>query len=265
MTSVAIELSIPVVMGMVRTFWWPFLRISSFLMAAPIIGTKDLPRRLRLLFALIMTGVLAPTLSLDPALSSLEPLSTTGLMVVAQQIAVGLSMGLVLRMVFVVFEFAGQIVAQQMGLGFASMVDPSSGVQVPVVGQFYNVLATLIFFGTNLHLKMVQLLSDSFQLLPVGRSIDRNMLSGVVQWSGELLSLAVVMMLPVIIGLLAVNLIFAVMTRAAPQLNVFAIGFPVTLLFGVVIMLLSVPSFSQEVGEAMEAGFTTAYAILGQH
>ncbi len=259
-----LELSETVVSAALRAWWWPFLRISGFILTAPIIGTRALPRRVRVLLTLALTSVLAPLIKLDAAIEKIDTLSAAGLLLVVQQISIGVALGLVLRMIFVVFEFAGQVIAQQMGLGFAAMVDPQSGTQVPVIGQFYVVLATLLFFATNAHLQMIQLLADSFTLLPVGASIGRDMLAGVMQWSGDLLALAVLLMLPVIIALLVVNLVFAVMTRSAPQLNIFAIGFPITLLFGVLMMLLTISALSEDFASALRAGFTAAYSLLKQ-
>jgi flagellar biosynthetic protein FliR len=260
-----VELAEPAVMGMLRAWWWPFLRVSGFLLTAPIIGTRALPRRLRVLLAVVLTGVLAPLVKVDATLAALEPLSAGGLLIVAQQVTIGAALGLVLRMVFVVFEFAGQVIAQQMGLGFAAMVDPASGMQVPVVSQFYVVMATLLFFATNTHLQLIQLLADSFEILPIGTRIGHDMLAEIMRWSSDLLALAVMLMLPIITALLVVNLIFAVMTRSAPQLNIFAVGFPITLLFGVIMLLLTLPSLSDDVGAALDAGFSAAYALLQHH
>lgn len=259
-----VDLPEATVMGLLRVWWWPFLRVSGFLLTAPIIGTRALPRRVRVLMALVLTAVLAPLVDLAPALEAVAPLGATGLLIALQQLAVGAALGLVLRMVFVVFEFAGQVIAQQMGLGFAAMVDPASGMQVPVISQFYIVLATLLFFATNTHLQLVRLLADSFELLPIGAGIGREMLGSILGWSGELLALALMLMLPIVIALLVVNLVFAVMTRSAPQLNIFAIGFPITLLFGVVMMFLTIPAFGDDFAAALKAGFSAAYALLRQ-
>lgn len=251
--------------ALLRAWWWPFMRISGFVLTAPIIGTRALPRRVRALFALMLAALLAPLVTLPPALAEIELLGAEGLLVAAQQLTVGAALGLVLRMVFMVFEFAGQVVAQQMGLGFAAMVDPASGMTVPVISQFYIVLATLLFFATNAHLQLVTLLADSFTLLPVGTAIEREMLFGVMTWSGELLVLAVLLMLPTVIALLVVNLVFAVMTRSAPQLNVFAIGFPITLMFGVLMLLLTTPTLLEGFNAVLDSGFTAAYTLLRQN
>ncbi|MCC7120210.1 MAG: flagellar biosynthetic protein FliR, partial [Gammaproteobacteria bacterium] len=181
----------------------------------------------------------------------------------AQQVLIGMGLGLVLRLVFLVLEFAGQIIAQQMGLGFAAMVDPASGAQVPVISQFYVILATLTFFALDAHLQLVTLLADSFELLPIGgRGVAPGALAGVIAWSGDLLGLGVVVMLPIVASLLVVNLAFGVMARAAPQLNVFAVGFPVMIVFGTLMMVLTLGALPTQVETLFATGFDAAYRLL---
>jgi len=115
-----VDLPEATVMALLRAWWWPFLRVSGFLLTAPIIGTRALPRRVRLLMALVLTAVLAPLVNLDPVFAAVAPLGAAGLLIAVQQLAIGAALGLVLRMIFVVFEFAGQVIAQQMGLGFVT-------------------------------------------------------------------------------------------------------------------------------------------------
>jgi flagellar biosynthesis protein FliR len=241
---------------------WPFVRISGFMVTAPIIGTRALPRRIRTVFALTLTMVLAPLVPLDPQIAAIPLLDARALWLVTQQLAIGAAMGLILRMVFVALEFAGQVIAQQMGLGFAAMVDPQSGMQVPVISQFYVVLATLFFFATDTHLKLIELLADSFQILPIGVGVQREALAATLAWSADLLGLAVLIMLPVIVALLIVNLVFAVMARSAPQLNIFAVGFPVTLLFGVVMLYLTIGALGDNFAATLTSSFTAAYGLL---
>lgn len=241
---------------------WPFIRISAFILAAPIIGTRALPQRIRIVFILALTAVLAPLITLEPRIASTPLLSAQGVAIALQQVTIGIALGLVLRMVFVVLEFAGQVIAQQMALGFAAMVDPQSGMQVPVISQFYVVLATLLFFATDTHLRLVTLLADSFQMLPVGVSIGRDALADTLAWSADLIGLAVMIMLPIIVALLIVNVVFAVMARSAPQLNILAVGFPVTLLFGVVMIFLTIGGLDDAVNEILASSFTAAYHLL---
>ena len=240
---------------------WPFARISAFVMTAPVIGTKALPRRVRLVFALALTSVLAPLTA--PAMPAVAVLSGEGLAILIAQALVGATLGLVLRAVFLVLEFAGQVVAQQMGLGFASMVDPASGAQVPVIAQFYIVVGTLFFFAFDGHLQLIQLLDDSFRLLPIGTAVpSRDSLDFILQWMGHLLGTGLLLLLPAITALLIVNLAFGVIARSAPQFNIFSIGFPVMILFGLVSLLLTIGLLTDHVAALFADGFDAAHQVL---
>ncbi len=262
MAAPLISVSDAEIVNLLQHWLWPFLRVGGLMLTAPIIGTRALPRRVRLTFVIVVTAVLAPAL---PAMPLAPPLlSGAGLLVAVQQLVIGGSLGLVLRSVFLVLEFAGQVIAQQMGLGFAAMVDPQSGAQVPVIAQLYIVLATLLFFAADAHLALLRLLADSFTLLPVGEAgVDRAALDGVVTWTGSLLGRAVLIMMPIIVSLLVVNIAFGVMARAAPQLNIFAVGFPVMILFGTGMMLLLLGLLMPQVETIFQDGFSAAYGLLG--
>jgi flagellar biosynthetic protein FliR len=240
---------------------WPFIRISTFVVTAPVIGTQALPRRVRLIFALALTTIIAPLHV--AAMPHVEIMSAAGLGLAVQQVLIGGMLGLVLRTIFLILEFAGQIVAQQMGLGFAAMVDPVSGAQVPVVSQLYIILATLMFFAFNAHLKLIELISDSFTLMPPGGNMPSSAaLSYIIDWTGQMLGAGMLMMMPAVASLLIVNLSFGVIARSAPQFNIFSIGFPVMILFGAVVMLLSIGMLAGQMEQIFADGFAAAYETL---
>lgn len=225
--------------AMATTWLWPFFRIGAMLAVSPIFSARYVPVRIRLGLALALTAVVVPVIPLPPALA---PFSGPGLLVAVQQVITGLAMGLALQLVFSVFELAGQVIAQHMALHFASLVDPNSGVQVPMLSQFYIILATLVFLTLNGHLLCIRVLVESFRVLPVGSGgLGREGLWALVQQGGWIFSSAVLFAIPIVAALLVVNLAFGVMTRAAPQLNIFAVGFPVTLGLGFAVMLLTLP------------------------
>ena len=239
---------------------WPFLRIAGFVMAAPVMGTRALPMRVRVILILAITSVLAPVVA---PVAPIEPLSATGLLTIFQQVVVGATIGMVLRLTFLVFEFAGQFVAQQTGLGFAAMVDPTSGSQVPVLAHLYVILASLIFFVSDAHLVLLKLLGESFILLPIGpiglSSVGADI---IVDWSGTLFATALLLSLPVVIALLAINLAFGVMTRAAPQLNIITIGFPVTILAGIMIVALTLDDLRTTSLALFDGAFVVVRSVL---
>ncbi|SDZ36111.1 flagellar biosynthetic protein FliR [Pseudomonas sp. NFIX28] len=220
----------------VASFMLPLFRIGAVLMTMPIFGTTLVPTRIRLYFTLAITVVVAPSLPPMPAVSALE---LSGLLLIAEQIIIGALLGFSLQLFFQAFVIAGQIISTQMGMGFASMVDPTNGVSAAVIGQFLTMLVTLLFLGMNGHLVVFEVLTESFTTLPVGSALLLNHFWEIAGKLGWVLGAALLLVLPAITALLVVNIAFGVMTRAAPQLNIFSIGFPLTLVLGLVIFWVS--------------------------
>lgn len=240
------------VIQLVQMWLWPFFRVAGLLMTVPVIGTRSVPVRIRMVIAVIITAIIFPVL---PAFPSVDPLSAEGFLISIQQVMIGISMGLCLRVVFVALELAGQAIGQLMGLMLASMVDPANGNQVPIIGQFYLLLATLLFLTIDGHLIMIKVLADSFNSLPVGsRGMSTNSAWEILIWTGSILKTAVIIALPAIVSLLIVNLSFGVMTRSAPQLNIFAVGFPIMIILGVLIIFFNLSSFVPHMVQLFDDG-----------
>jgi flagellar biosynthetic protein FliR len=220
----------------VASFMLPMFRITALLMTMPIIGTTLVPGRVRLYLALAITVVVAPVL---PPMPEVHALDLTALLLVAEQILLGASLGLFLQLFFHSFVVAGQIISTQMGMGFASMVDPTNGVSSAVIGQFFTMLVTLVFLGMNGHLVVIETLIESFTTLPVGGGVQLTNFWNLANGLTWVMSAGLRLVLPAITALLVVNIAFGVMTRAAPQLNIFSIGFPLTLVLGMVILWLT--------------------------
>lgn len=221
----------------VSDFLWPFFRIGAFFMIVPIFGAQVVPARIRLGLAFAMTVALYPVL---PPMPVVEVTGLQSLVIIAMQLLIGLTLGFVVLTILQVFVLAGQTIAMQMGLGFASMVDPANGVSVAVLSQWYQVLVTLVFLSINGHLIVLEVLAESFVLMPVSdAAFSQSVFMSVARFGAWLFEASLMLALPAIAALLLVNLTFGVMTRAAPQLNVFALGFPVTMLAGLVIVWAS--------------------------
>lgn len=241
-------------------YLWPFFRIGAMVGAVPVIGTRLLPVRIRLGFALVLTVVIVPVIPVTP---NVPLFSFDGIVITATQMFIGLAMGFALRMVFAAFVHGSQIIALQMGLGFASMIDPQNGVQVPMLSQFYVIVVTLLFLGLNGHLMIIEVLADSFITLPVGTTgVSAQNLWSLVLAARDMLAGAVWIALPAVASLLLVNVAFGVMTRAAPQLNIFAIGFPMTMIFGFVVVLFSLPSIVPQLDQLLSEGFLLSRKLV---
>lgn len=252
-----LELSNAQIGGWVGQFLLPLFRIAALLMSMPLIGTQLVPVRVRLYLALAIALVLVPTL---PPMPVVESLSLASLLLIAEQLLIGVMFGFVLQLFFHVFIVSGQLLAMQMGLGFASMADPANGVSVPVLGQFMLMLVTLLFLAINGHLVALEILAESFVTLPYGQGFMVNhywTLAGKLSW---VIGAGLLLTLPAVTALLVINLAFGVMTRAAPQLNIFSIGFPLTLALGLVIYWISLSDF----GSLFQALASDALQQLGE-
>ncbi len=172
-------------------------------------------------------------------------------------------MGFTLHMVFGALIFGGQVMAYSMGLGFASMMDPQNGVQVPVISQFYLILATLTFLVLDVHLILIELLIESFHTFPVAvDGISRNGLKEIIGWGSRMFSGGLLMALPVMAALLLVSLGMGMIGRAAPQLNIFAVGFPISMLIGFVLIWITLPNVMTIFEDLMAEGLSLIRHIL---
>lgn len=220
-------------------YMWPFIRIAAFVTAAPFFGSKSSPMRIRLIVAIALTIIIAPMV---PPMPNFNPISPAGILVVVHQMLIGLALGLTLHFVFEALVMAGQLIAAGMGLSFAAQVDPTNGQQTPTVSHFYSLFGMLLFLSFDGHLAAIAMLAESFKTLPVGEEgLALSGLWDLVSRGTWMFAAAVVMSLPAVVALLIVNVAFGVMTRASPQLNIFAVGFPITLTFGFVLIILSLP------------------------
>jgi flagellar biosynthetic protein FliR len=239
----------------VGSLLWPFMRISAMLIAIPVVGTRLVSVRIRIAIAVLIAFLVMP---LVPPMPVVDPLTVAGLSVSIQQVLIGLAMGFILQLVLAALTIAGEAIAMTMGLGFASMVDPANGVNVPVLSQFFLILGTLMFLALGGHLMIIQLVVSSFQSIPVAATgIERDSFWIIISFASQMFIGAVWIALPAMISILVITLAMGIMTRAAPQLNIFSVGFPVTMLMGFIILMLVIPTvlprFNQLLLEGMQA------------
>ncbi len=240
--------------SLIGAYMWPFMRIGAMLMAAPVFNARNVvPPRLRLLLALALTGVVVPLLPPPPAV---EPLSAAGIMISLSQLLLGAAMGFVLQLVFSSLVIAGQTVALTMGLSFATMIDPTNGVSSSVVGTFLTIMGTLLFLTMDGHLVAIQIVIESFRSLPVGPvGVSDHMLMTLAIWGGRMFSGALLIALPALVSVLLIQVSFGVVTRAAPTLNLFGVGFPVTILAGLVVLAITLPGLLPRFTASLMDGF----------
>ena len=225
-----VEVSAELIGQWVGQHLWPLFRIASFMMVIPFIGTQLVPMRVRLGLALLITVLIAPLLDDVPAV---DGLSAEAIVITLEQVLIGVGLGFALTALFQLFVIAGQMIAMQMGLGFASMMDPAHGVNVPVLSQIYTITVTLLYLAVNGHLVAFEVFLESFRTLPIGMGALGPdgwwALAHRISW---MFAAAMLLALPAVTAVFIVNISFGVMTRAAPQMNIFALGFPIGLIFG---------------------------------
>jgi len=248
------------VLALLYTFLWPMTRISACLIATPIFSSMSVNTRLRVSLAMVLTILIYPLHDWP----IVDVLSGAGLVLFLEQVVIGVMMGLILQIVFAAVSAAGEFISLSMGLGFAMMVDPNSGVQTPVISQFLVVLATLVFVSIGGHLILLELLLDSFRLWPIGEpQLEMAMVWDLLQWSALLFTGAAMIALPAMVVLLLANSAMGVVSRAAPSLNVFAVGFPLTLLMGIGVLIVLLPSFMGNVQSLWFEAFQQIRLLLG--
>lgn len=240
----------------VSQYFYPFARIAGCLGVMPLLGSKLVPRQIRILLSVTITLIVAPLL---PSMPNVDPMSLASFIIIFQQMLIGIVLGFMVEIVTQVFVLAGQLIAMQTGLGIATTVDPAQGVSVVVVSQWFLFLVSLTFLALNGHLILIEVVIDSFYTIPISnQGWEAEDYGRMVRWGGWMFASALVIALPALTALLIVNFAFGVMTRAAPQLNIFALGFPVTMMVGLAIIWLSIG----HLGDAFHALLETLFEFL---
>lgn len=257
-----ITLTVAQLQTMLAAYGWPFVRIIAFIATEPVLGNRAVPLQVKIGLALLVTVVIAPVL---PAPPDVAPASAAGLLVLAQQVLIGAAMGFASRIVIAAAEMAGQLAGLQMGLGYALFFDPESSGQAPLVAEFYGLIAILTLLATNGHYLILTALVESFRVLPPAlEPISARGFLTLVTWGGQIFEIGLMMSLPVIGALLVANIGIGILVRAAPQLNIFAIGFPITLGVGFLMLYLSLPLLVPMVDALAHSGIAVMMRILEQ-
>ena len=222
------------------SFIWPLTRILGLLMVAPVFGHRAVPGRVKIGLGVFIALIIAPTL---PPMPDVGLGSWHGLFILVQQLLIGVAIGFTMRVVFAAVEAAGEIIGLQMGLGFASFFDPQSAGQTLVLARFFNMLAALVFLAINAHLLLIGILVESFQSLPIStQPLSAIGFYNAASFGSTIFAVGLQLALPIIAILLMTNLALGILTRSAPQLNIFAIGFPITLGVGLIVLNIPCPT-----------------------
>jgi flagellar biosynthetic protein FliR len=232
--------------------FWPLVRVLALFSAAPIFSHPSLPLRVRIGLAIAISLVLAPGVPL-PSID--DVLSAAGLLALARNIMIGLVLGFTVRLVFAAIEMAGELIGLQIGFSFAGLINPASNQPMTPISTFLTLLATLMFLAIDGHLMLLHALAESFQLFPIVGSSDLPMTPEQVAHLGaQMFALALSIALPLITVMLTINVLMGVLARVAPQMNLFAVGFPLTLTTGMGALFVLLPYLEGPLRAALERG-----------
>lgn len=222
-----------------ETFLFVFIRVISILMTVPFFGSNSFPIKLRVGLSLLMGFMLTPTLGFKtPIPPTLVELTIS----VLKEVLIGIAIGLTVKFVFTSLEIAGQLAGIQMGYAVATVFDPQTSSQLSVLAQFYNLLGILLFFSLNLHIIFIGAIRESFETIPpYSFTVTEGFIDGLLLMTGRMFVIAIKLAAPVMVALLLTNIAIGVIARVAPQLNVFIIGFPITIAVGLLVLLFSMP------------------------
>ncbi len=245
--------------GMLGTVLWHLLRIGAALQVLPVIGGQGMPMRARLIVAVALAAAMSSVLPAPPVAG----LDAATVLAVMREMAVGIAIGLVLRLAFEAGRLAGELISQGMALSMATLADPLSGASSNVLSQWFYLMFALLFFAVDGHLALVQLLADSYRTLPIGTALPdpMHLASALPVFFSTVLRTGVLLALPVMMALLASNLAFGVLSRAAAALNPIVIGIPVALLVGLVLITFAAREMQAPVEALFQEAFLAARAL----
>lgn len=244
----------------IASVMFPAARILGLIAAAPLFNNRVIPARIRLSVGLVVTVAVIPAL---PPMPEIPVQSWHALLVLAQQALIGIAIGFMMRLFFAIVDLAGEMIGLQMGLSFALFFNPQTGGQSSVVAEFLGLLNLVIFLALNGHLMLLEIIATSFEWLPIGGAMPQSSAWAlVVRYATVMYTLGVLLALPMVAALLITNIALGVLTRAAPQLNLFAVGFPVTLSMGFCVLLFSLSLFAPMAQRIFERAFAAINELM---
>lgn len=227
--------------ALIASFLWPLTRILGFIAIAPPFGNNGVPVNIKIVLGVFLSLIVTPSIA---PLSNVDLMSITGIVVLIQQLIVGLAMGFIVRLIFAGVEMAGEVIGLTMGLGFATFYDPQTRGRSSAISQLLVIIVTLLFLSMNVHLAMFEALINSFKTIPISTSLEMGFsVQRLAIWGEEIFKIAMILSMPIVAALLITNIALGILTRAAPQLNLFGIGFPITIAVGFLMLTLILPYY----------------------
>lgn len=244
---------------MIASFLWPLTRILGLIAIAPPFGNNSVPMQVKLMLGVMLALIVAPTIQ---PLTQADPMSLTGIMILMQQLVIGMAMGFMVRVVFAGIEMAGEVIGLTMGLGFATFFDPQTRGRSSAISQVLVLVATLLFLTLNVHLSLFSALIESFNTIPISTSLTMGFsFQKLAIWGEQIFIIGMRLSLPIVAALLITNIALGILTRAAPQLNLFGIGFPITIGVGFLMLSMTMPYMLLPIENAFQSGMEAIQSL----
>ncbi|MDA7599721.1 flagellar biosynthetic protein FliR [Alphaproteobacteria bacterium] len=253
-------LELQFVVGLLLQYFFCSLRIGAFLLSAPLFGARWMPLPVRIMMALVLGSIVAVQF---PSITISQLTTAQTVMAVFNELAIGLTAGLILSILFAAILLAGEKIASTAGLGFAAQVDPQTGGQTPVVSQTLYLFLLVLFLSLDGHLIALATIYKSYELIPIGSVIKPEaMVQAGIDAGGAMFLAAAIIMLPIAIILLLINVSIGIITKSAPQLNLFSFGFPISLLAVFFALYISVGSLGNSMRWLIDDSLETVEMMI---
>lgn len=236
-----------------------FVRISGIFLFSPLFGSQNIPNIFKLGFSFIFSLLL----TLNLGVNYFGQLDENFVILIIKELIIGIMIGYISYVFFSVFYILGQIVDMEIGFGMVNVIDPQNKVQIPVMGNFYYILAFLLFLLINGHHLLIKALVDSYKYIPIGELIiSEAIISQLVNILSKTFSLGFKIASPIVIVILLVDILLGVLSRTIPQMNVFVVGMPLKIIVGMLIIVFTLPIFNILSGHIFKDMFKEIYTFL---
>lgn len=234
----------------IGNFFWPFVRILAFFSTVPVFNDQHINKNTKIILSVLISWVIFPFL---PKVN-IELFSFTGLLLLVEQIIIGLAFGFACQFLFATINFAGELIGLQMGLSFATFFHSNNNIGISIISRLLNILMLSFFLSINAHLYLLSILIHSFYSIPIHViCLNSNIFFILLKFSSSIFSNSIMFILPIMIFLLLSNVIMSIVNRLSPQISIFSIGFPLNLLIGIITLYyftsISFPIFNNTLNQ----------------
>ncbi|WP_355660202.1 flagellar biosynthetic protein FliR [Halomonas salifodinae] len=255
-----VEVTFAQLQGWLIAFLWPFMRITGFLLAAPLWGHSSVPNQVKVALGVLVTVAAAPLL---PPLPQVPLISWASLGIMVEQLIIGIAIGLVMQVTLAVVQATGEFIGLSMGLAFATFFDPSSGTNTMVLSRVLYMITLLMFLAFDGHLMVIETLVRSFTVLPIGlEGLNAGAFEMLVRYGGTIMTSGMLLALPVMGSLLIISLSLGILNRSAPQLTVFNIGFPTSLTVGLFLLMVLMTDLGRFLSRLFSQGIGVMHQLI---